>query len=230
MTCSRPSGRRSRRWAMRCGASLQGSRIAERLRDGFEVALVGRPNVGKSTLLNAIAGREAALTSEVAGTTRDVIEVRMDLDGLPLTLLDMAGLRDAGGRVEGLGVARARERAAAADLRIFLVDDRAEIGSLGVGVEPGDVAVLAKGDLRTGAEGDGGVGPHRSRDRRAAGEGRGRPAGARGGGDDRVARAAAHGDRAGRLGRRQRPGAEMARAAPRVELAAEEIARGAARA
>ena len=72
---------------------LQGSRIAERLRDGFEVALVGRPNVGKSTLLNAIAGREAALTSEVAGTTRDVIEVRMDLDGLPLTLLDMAGLR-----------------------------------------------------------------------------------------------------------------------------------------
>jgi tRNA modification GTPase len=118
------------------------------------VAVVGRPNVGKSTLLNAIAGREAALTSEVAGTTRDVIELRMDLDGLPLTLLDMAGLRAAGGRVEGLGVARARERAAAADLRIFLVDDRGEIGSLGVGFEPGDVAVLAKADLRTGAEGD----------------------------------------------------------------------------
>ena len=72
---------------------LAGSRIAERIRDGFEVALVGPPNVGKSTLLNALAGREAALTSEVAGTTRDVIEVRLDLDGLPLTLLDMAGLR-----------------------------------------------------------------------------------------------------------------------------------------
>ena len=60
---------------------LRGSRMAERVRDGFEVALVGRPNVGKSTLLNALAGRDAALTSEVAGTTRDVIEVRMDLAG-----------------------------------------------------------------------------------------------------------------------------------------------------
>ena len=58
---------------------LRGGRMAERVRDGFEVALVGRPNVGKSTLLNALAGREAALTSAVAGTTRDVIEVRMDL-------------------------------------------------------------------------------------------------------------------------------------------------------
>ena len=75
---------------------LRGGRIAERVRDGFEVALVGRPNVGKSTLLNALARREAALTSEVAGTTRDVLEVRMDLGGLPLTLLDMAGLRRAG--------------------------------------------------------------------------------------------------------------------------------------
>ena len=102
---------------------LRGSRMAERVRDGFEVALVGRPNVGKSTLLNALAGREAALTSEVAGTTRDVIEVRMDLGGLPLTLLDMAGLREAGGRVEALGIARARERAAQADLRVFLVSE-----------------------------------------------------------------------------------------------------------
>ena len=90
---------------------VSGGRIAERVREGFEVALVGRPNVGKSTLLNALARREAALTSEVAGTTRDVLEVRMDLGGMPLTLLDMAGLRRAGGRVETLGVARARERA-----------------------------------------------------------------------------------------------------------------------
>ncbi len=70
-----------------------------------------RPNVGKSTLLNRLAGRDAALTSEIAGTTRDVIEVRMDLDGLPVTLIDTAGLRDSDDPVERLGVSRARARA-----------------------------------------------------------------------------------------------------------------------
>ncbi len=127
---------------------LRSGQIAERVRDGFEVALVGRPNVGKSTLLNALARREAALTSEVAGTTRDVIEVRMDLGGLPLTLLDMAGLRRSGGRVELLGIARARERAARADLRVFLVDEASEADRLGVEREADDIVVLAKADLR----------------------------------------------------------------------------------
>jgi tRNA modification GTPase len=94
---------------------------AERIRDGFEVAIIGAPNAGKSTLLNRLAGREAALTSEHAGTTRDVIEVRMDLGGLPVTLLDTAGLREACDPVEVMGIARARERALAADLRIYLV-------------------------------------------------------------------------------------------------------------
>jgi tRNA modification GTPase len=132
---------------------LGGSRMAERLRDGFEVALVGRPNVGKSTLLNALAGRDAALTSETAGTTRDVIEVRMDLGGLPLTLLDMAGLREPEERVEALGIGRARTRAGRADLRVFLVDDPADVGGLGVPRLAGDVVALAKADLRTGADG-----------------------------------------------------------------------------
>jgi tRNA modification GTPase len=127
---------------------LGGGRLAERVRDGFEVALVGRPNVGKSTLVNALAGRDAALTSAVAGTTRDVIEVRMDLGGVPLTFLDMAGLRTAGGRVETLGVSRARERAAQADLRVFLVNDTREAERLGVIREPDDLVVLAKADLR----------------------------------------------------------------------------------
>ena len=95
---------------------------AERIRDGYEVAIVGRPNAGKSTLLNALAGREAAITSDVAGTTRDVIEVRMDLGGLPVTLLDTAGLRETGDRVESIGVDRALQRAQDADLRIFLLD------------------------------------------------------------------------------------------------------------
>ncbi len=100
---------------------LSGFESAERIRDGFEVAIVGAPNVGKSTLLNMLAGREAAITSDVAGTTRDVIEVRMDLDGLPVTLLDTAGLRDTDDLVEGLGIERARKRAVAADLRIVLL-------------------------------------------------------------------------------------------------------------
>ena len=129
-----------------------GSQMAERVRDGFEVALVGRPNVGKSTLLNALAGREAALTSEVAGTTRDVIEVRMDAGGLALTLLDMAGLRVADG-VEALGVARARSRAERADLRVFLVEKADDVDRLGLEVKPEDIVVLAKADLSSEAGG-----------------------------------------------------------------------------
>lgn len=122
---------------------IAGVDAAERLRDGFEVAIVGLPNAGKSTLLNRLAGREAALTSEVAGTTRDVIEVRMDLAGLPVTLLDTAGLRDTDDRVEAMGVARARERAREADLRIFLRVGEEEFPEW----QEGDIVVRAKADL-----------------------------------------------------------------------------------
>ncbi|MGR3712826.1 MAG: tRNA uridine-5-carboxymethylaminomethyl(34) synthesis GTPase MnmE [Shimia sp.] len=101
---------------------IAGVDTAERIRSGFEVAILGAPNVGKSTLLNALAGREAAITSEYAGTTRDVIEVRMELNGLPVTLLDTAGLRETDDHVEGIGIERARQRAEAADLRVFLID------------------------------------------------------------------------------------------------------------
>lgn len=101
---------------------IAGTAAAERIRDGFEVAIVGRPNAGKSTLLNALTGREAAITSAVAGTTRDVIEVRMEIAGLPVTLLDTAGLHEAADEVERIGVARALERAQKADLRVFLLD------------------------------------------------------------------------------------------------------------
>lgn len=138
----------------RVAASLEGERdgvgIAERIRDGFEVAIVGPPNAGKSTLLNALAGREAAITSEFAGTTRDVIEVRMDLGGLAVNVLDTAGLRETGDAIEGIGIRRAVERAAAADLRVFLIDD---VIPHGLGLEPGpdDIVALGKGDL--GGEG-----------------------------------------------------------------------------
>lgn len=127
----------------------QGAIIAERLRDGFEVAIVGLPNTGKSTLLNALAGREAAITSEFAGTTRDVIEVRMELAGLPVTLLDTAGIRQTEDVIENIGIQRAVSRAAAADLRVFLVDE----GGLPSEVLPSadDLVVYGKADLGPGA-------------------------------------------------------------------------------
>ncbi len=123
--------------------------IAERIRHGFEVAIIGAPNVGKSTLLNALAGREAAITSEYAGTTRDVIEVRMDLAGLPVTLLDTAGLRETDDHVEGIGIALARKRAEDADLRVFLVEPGE---ALDVEMRPGDIRLLPKADVREHGE------------------------------------------------------------------------------
>jgi len=123
---------------------IAGLVVAERIRDGFEVAIVGRPNAGKSTLLNALAGREAAITSTMAGTTRDVIEVRMDLGGLPVMLLDTAGLREPGDEVESIGIKRAVERAERADLRIFLLDG-ADVPLLPP--LPDDLLVWGKADL-----------------------------------------------------------------------------------
>jgi tRNA modification GTPase len=94
----------------------------ERLREGLVVAIAGPPNAGKSTLLNRIAKREAAIVSPYAGTTRDVIEVHLDLGGLPMTLLDTAGIRETDDPVELEGVRRARERANTADLVLWVVD------------------------------------------------------------------------------------------------------------
>ena len=125
---------------------LSGFDAAERVRSGFEVAIVGAPNAGKSTLLNALARREAAITSHHAGTTRDVIEVQMDLGGLPVTLLDTAGLRDTDDEVEAEGVARAKSRAAAADIRVFLSDGS---DTLPLAPEPDDVVLAPKADLRS---------------------------------------------------------------------------------
>ena len=125
-------------------AQVDGFGAAERIRTGYEVAIVGPPNVGKSTLLNALAGRDAAITSEVAGTTRDVIEVRMELAGLPVTLLDTAGLRETDDTVEKIGVARALQRAKAADLRVFLIesDSKPEFDPA-----PDDIVIASKADL-----------------------------------------------------------------------------------
>lgn len=143
----------------RLQTEVAGMGAAERIRDGFEVAIIGAPNSGKSTLLNRLAGREAAIVSSQAGTTRDVIEVRMDLDGLPVTLLDTAGMRETGDMVETIGIDRAIDRAQKADLRVFLLDEDGAPPFL----EPGgdDICVQGKADLRpdlTGVSGLTGLG------------------------------------------------------------------------
>ncbi|MDG1318341.1 MAG: tRNA uridine-5-carboxymethylaminomethyl(34) synthesis GTPase MnmE [Paracoccaceae bacterium] len=127
-------------------SEVAGIGIAERLRDGFEVVIVGPPNVGKSTLLNALAGREAAITSQYAGTTRDVVEVQMDLNGLPVVIVDTAGIRETNDPIEKLGIERAVKRAQQADLRVFLCE--AEV-VFGIDRQIGDIQVVPKGDLKT---------------------------------------------------------------------------------
>ncbi|NHF72936.1 tRNA uridine-5-carboxymethylaminomethyl(34) synthesis GTPase MnmE [Paracoccus xiamenensis] len=130
-------------------AELAGFPARERLRLGFEVALLGAPNAGKSSLMNAIARRDVAIVTEYAGTTRDVVEFRADLRGLPVIFLDTAGIRETDDMVEGIGIGRARDRAADADLRIFLgpVPDAARDLT-----RDGDLFIETKGDL-TGASG-----------------------------------------------------------------------------
>ncbi|HTS41802.1 MAG TPA: tRNA uridine-5-carboxymethylaminomethyl(34) synthesis GTPase MnmE [Xanthobacteraceae bacterium] len=104
------------------GEALAGADRGERLREGLVVAIAGPPNAGKSTLLNRIARREAAIVSAIPGTTRDVIEVHLDLDGYPVSLLDTAGIRESNDPVEQEGVRRARARAAEADLVLWVVE------------------------------------------------------------------------------------------------------------
>ena len=103
-------------------AHLADDRRGERLRDGIAVAIVGPPNAGKSSLLNQLARREAAITSPIAGTTRDVIEVAIDLAGYPVVLADTAGLRDSADAIELEGLRRALARAEVAELRLFVFD------------------------------------------------------------------------------------------------------------
>ena len=126
-------------------SEASGVKIAERLRSGFEVAIVGAPNVGKSSLLNKLAGREAAITSEIEGTTRDIIEVKMDLNGLPVTFLDTAGLRRSSDFVESVGISKALERAALADLTV-VVSENGQVPKQ-FSLKEDDILVLSKADL-----------------------------------------------------------------------------------
>ena len=129
---------------------LDDNRRGERLREGFWIVLLGAPNSGKSTLLNAIARREAAIVSEEPGTTRDIVEVGLDLGGFPVVVADTAGLREPKGTVEREGVKRARKRASESDLRLTLFDGNAwpecdpETRAL---VDKNSIPVITKADL-----------------------------------------------------------------------------------
>ena len=135
-----------------------GVHTAERIRSGFEVAIVGAPNLGKSTLLNYLVGRDAAITSNVSGTTRDVIEVKLDLRGLPVTILDTAGIRKSDDKVEEIGISRALERSSLSDLRIVLTEDGEY--PLGLKKKDTDIICIAKDDQgnRGGVSGKTGAG------------------------------------------------------------------------
>lgn len=136
------------------GQHLNDAHRGERIRDGFRIAIIGPPNAGKSSLLNALAQREAAIVSDIPGTTRDVVEVRLVLAGFPVWIADTAGLREAADAIEAEGVRRALGRAEEADLRLGLVDgqaDAAEAVAIADRLRPGDLLVSTKRDIPHGA-------------------------------------------------------------------------------
>ena len=124
-------------------------RRGERLRDGFQITIAGPPNAGKSSLLNELAQRDVAIVSEHAGTTRDVIEVRLDLGGYPVTIADTAGMRSTTESIEAEGVRRAKDRADTSDLTIFVVDASIQAANSKIlaMVQPGDIVAYNKSDL-----------------------------------------------------------------------------------
>jgi tRNA modification GTPase len=127
---------------------LDDAHRGERIRDGFRIAIIGPPNAGKSSLLNALAQRQAAIVSDLPGTTRDVVETRQVMAGFPVWIADTAGLREAADAIEAEGIRRALERAEEADLRLGLVEAGAELPrSLREALQPGDVVVRSKLDL-----------------------------------------------------------------------------------
>jgi tRNA modification GTPase len=126
--------------------ALETAAAGERVRDGFRVAILGRPNAGKSTLLNALARRDLAIVTDEPGTTRDVLEVHLDLGGYPVILLDTAGLRDADTAAEREGVRRAEASAAGADLVLWLEDSTTQPAAIPVQCYAPVWRVRTKGD------------------------------------------------------------------------------------
>ena len=140
-----PVGEALRRIEAGLSEALDDDRVGERIRDGFHIAIVGPPNAGKSSLLNRLARREAAIVSDIPGTTRDVVEVRLKIGGQIAWVADTAGLREAADQIEAEGIRRAQERAASADLRIQLRAADSDPDFSGSG--DGDLLVINKSDI-----------------------------------------------------------------------------------
>lgn len=129
-------------------AHLDDAHRGERVRDGYRIALIGPPNAGKSSLLNRLSRREAAIVTEIPGTTRDIVEVHLNLGGYPVIVADTAGLRETADRIEAEGVRRALERAENADLRIGVADaaDPQTAEAVRSRLKPDDILVWNKCD------------------------------------------------------------------------------------
>jgi len=131
------------------GRHLDDGHRGERVRDGFRIAIIGPPNAGKSSLLNALAQREAAIVSDIPGTTRDVVEVRLVLAGYPVWIADTAGLREAADAIEAEGVRRALARADEADLRLGVVEAGEPVpSSVADALRSGDLLIRSKSERR----------------------------------------------------------------------------------
>jgi tRNA modification GTPase len=136
--------------------TLRAAPASERLREGFAVFILGPPNAGKSTLMNALARRDIAIVSEIPGTTRDLIEAHLDVKGMPVIFVDTAGLRESRDEIEKIGVARTLERARQADLLLWLSEGGAAGPPDSLAAEQEGVEILlvgTKSDLRRPAPG-----------------------------------------------------------------------------
>jgi tRNA modification GTPase len=126
----------------------KGFKFSESLRSGFIVSIVGKPNSGKSTLINKLAKRNVAITSRISGTTRDIIELRYNLDGIPIVFLDTAGIRKSKNKIEKIGISKSLKKANKSDLRVILSENIEEVLSLGLKKSSLDIVLRPKGDLK----------------------------------------------------------------------------------
>ena len=122
-------------------------KTSELVRDGFDITIIGKPNVGKSSLLNYIAGKERAIVSEVAGTTRDIIELSIDLKGYRVNFFDTAGIHETKDSIELIGIDRAKTKAKNSDMRIFLLENNDLVKNFGLEIKSDDLVFNAKSDL-----------------------------------------------------------------------------------
>lgn len=127
---------------------VRGSFYAEKLTKGFEIAIIGSPNVGKSTLLNYLVGNNVSIVSDIPGTTRDIIEKRLMIDGFLVSFYDCAGIRESDDPIEKIGIEKAQECAHRSDLRVFLVEDAYNVDNISINKRSNDIIAMCKVDVK----------------------------------------------------------------------------------